>query len=193
MSSYLPLGLPGHIFVKWGKCYCTAIGTHIASQIMGNKEQHGESVSRIHRLRGQRYTVQKLDTVARQVAYQRLRYETFIKRLGWDIPATEEREYDHYDLEDTTTIHVFGVFGKKYRTEHLLGGVRVFALNSWDASMTMSEFKDAGMIPATVARELARRDHSDLIEITRLCVKRGSRLPPPATPPTLKQKGLTWR
>ncbi|GHO63524.1 hypothetical protein KSC_024160 [Ktedonobacter sp. SOSP1-52] len=154
----------------------------IASQITSNKEQHGESVSRIHRLRGQRYTVQKLGTVARQVAYQRLRYETFIERLGWDIPAKEGREYDHYDLQESAAIQLFGIFGKKSRTEYLLGGVRVFSLNSWDISMTMSEFKDAGMIPSPVLEKLASRSCTDLIEITRLCVKRGSRfLPSPST------------
>ncbi|GHO72467.1 hypothetical protein KSD_02380 [Ktedonobacter sp. SOSP1-85] len=157
-----------------------AIDTQIASQITGNKVQHGESVSRIHRLRGHRYMVQRLGSFEQHAAYQRLRHEAFIDRLGWDIPATDGREYDQYDLQESATILSFGVFGKKYRTEYFLGGVRVFALSSWDASMTMSEFRDAGMIPDPVLEKLASRPCADLIEITRLCVKRGSHFLPPA-------------
>lgn len=156
-----------------------AIDAQIASQI-SSKAQHGESVSRIHRLRGHRYMVQRLGSFEQHAAYQRLRHETFIERLGWDIPTIDGREYDHYDLQGNATIHLFGVFGKKYRAEYLLGGVRVFSLSSWDASMTMSEFRDAGMIPDSVVSKLAQRNHADLIEITRLCVKRGSRFTPPS-------------
>lgn len=131
-------------------------------QIASAQDRERVSQSSRHRFGGNSYTVQRIVSFEQQVAYQRLRYQTFIERLKWNIPATDGREHDHYDLtldlkDSISIIHSFGVFGTASRQRYLLGGVRVFALSSWDASMTMGEFQDAGMLPNDVLQRLIQR------------------------------------
>ena len=113
--------------------------------------------------------------VPRQSAYQRLRTEVFVNQLGWDIPiGTDGREYDRYDVGGGRDINVYCVYGVAHDREYLLGGIRVFRLRSWDDSMVMHEFREAGMFPDHVLQELETRyQASDLVELTRLCVLPG--------------------
>lgn len=112
----------------------------------------------------------------RKRAYQVLRAETFVKRLGWNIPLTPDgREYDRYDQRTDEAIHIHGVYGRSSReTEYLLGGVRIFHLHSWDDSMVVNEFYDAGMIPGDVLQHLKDHYHpTEYLELTRLCLQHG--------------------
>lgn len=127
--------------------------------------------------RGQLYRIRHLswNDLPRQSEYQRLRTEVFVNQLGWEIPISEDqREYDRYDIGGGQAINVYCVYGLLGDREHLLGGLRIFRLRTWDDSMVMHEFRQAGMIPDTTLRELAKRyEASDLIELTRLCVQAG--------------------
>src|SRR5438128_6813414 len=77
---------------------------------------------------------------SRQDEYQRLRAETFVRQLGWDVPIDSSgREHDRYDRELDATINVHCVSGiSRSGKEHLLAGVRVFQLDSWQDSMIMN-------------------------------------------------------
>lgn len=110
----------------------------------------------------------------RQDEYQRLRAETFVESLGWQIPVDSEgREQDHYDAEKSPEIRVYGVYGQDKQAEYLLGGVRLFSLWNWEDSMIMNEFRTLGMVHEGALRYLLTLDCRDFMEITRLCVRRG--------------------
>ncbi len=128
---------------------------------------------------GQRYCVRYLHRYdfTRHNAYQRLRAKIFVKQSGWEIPVDERgRERDRYDGLDEERIQIACVYGKgNWRgAEYLLGGVRTHILRNWDDSMTINEFHRIGMIPFSIASSLKERyDPTDLLEITRLCLRRG--------------------
>lgn len=111
----------------------------------------------------------------RQDEYQRLRATTFVEQLGWNIPVDAQgRERDYYDCLNSTSIRTYGAYGNIGSTEHLLGGIRIFALQSWDDSMIFNEFRAAGMIPDHVISDLRTQyDCHNLLEVTRFCVRRG--------------------
>lgn len=139
--------------------------------------------------REQHYRIRHLqwNDLVRQGAYQRLRTEVFVNQLGWDIPiGADQREYDRYDVGGGNDINVYCVYGVARDTEYLLGGIRIFRLRTWDDSMVMHEFRDAGMFPDHVLHELeSRYEASDLIELTRLCVQPGRWYRPLASEPAV--------
>lgn len=114
--------------------------------------------------------------VKRQNEYQRLRAQTFVDRLGWNIPVDSEgRERDHYDQRTHEVVGAHCVYGMdRTFTEHLLAGIRVFQLRDWHDSMVMNEFRSIGMIPEVIQTRL-RLDYDcdELLELTRFCVQRG--------------------
>jgi hypothetical protein len=126
---------------------------------------------------GQWYCVRHLyhyDFV-RQNAYQRLRADIFVKQLGWETPIDARgRERDRYDEMSEDRVQVSCVYGKHRNTEYLLGGVRTHMLKKWDDSMSVNEFHSVGMIPSSVVSLLKDRyDPTELLEVTRLCLRRG--------------------
>jgi len=130
---------------------------------------------------GTRYNVCSLHygEPKRLAEYQRLRGITFAERLGWQIPIDDEgKDCDRYDsVEAKSFVSSHGVYGIHDR-EHLLGGVRILKLRTWNDSMIENEFHANGMIPHDALRHLKSHYHStDLLELTRLCVH------PAATPP----------
>jgi N-acyl-L-homoserine lactone synthetase len=128
---------------------------------------------------GQWYCMRQLHRYdfVRQSAYQRLRAEIFVKQLGWEIPVDARgRERDHYDEMSEDRVQASCVYGKgnKKGAECLLGGVRTLILKNWDDSMTVNEFQHVDMVPASIIDLLKDRyDPTDLLEITRLCLRRG--------------------
>ncbi|HEY1353429.1 MAG TPA: hypothetical protein VGF67_27790 [Ktedonobacteraceae bacterium] len=133
---------------------------------------------------GRRYGVRRLSwgDAARHDEYQRLRASIFVHQLGWDIPVDERgRERDCYDWQENALVSMHCVYGQgQDNAEYLLGGVRVFDLETWDDSMVMHEFYDAGMIPGSVLQTLEKHyDCRTLLELTRLCVRRGRWYAPP--------------
>lgn len=135
---------------------------------------------------GQQYRVRRLAWTdhSRQRAYQRLRREIFVDQLGWDIYVDDEGcEVDRYDIGGkATSIHtVYAVTNGMM--EHLLGGLRIFQLRTWDDSMLFHEFKDAGMVPARAINALcARHAPTELLEVSRFAVQQGRYFLPPSQP-----------
>jgi N-acyl-L-homoserine lactone synthetase len=130
---------------------------------------------------GLRYGIRALqkEDANRLAEYQHLRGETFVQRLGWQIPLDAEgREADRYDKrENYSFVSAHCVYGINHQ-EHLLGGIRIFTLRDWSDSMVENEFHTVGMLPKHVLhllRSLYRC--TDLLELTRLCVQ------PSPTPP----------
>lgn len=127
------------------------------------------------RERGVTYRVRKLawNDGARHAAFQRLRGEVFVRQLGWPIPLEPDgREADRYDIGGGRTISVHCVYGlDEMGGEHLLAGLRIFTLRTWDDAMLTHEFSRSGMIPAEVLAGLRERFAADeLLELTRLCL-----------------------
>lgn len=115
-----------------------------------------------------------------QQEYQRLRTEVFVKQLHWAIPVTDGCERDRYDVP-SQSVNVFCIYGRLRGdpvSNRLLGGCRIFSLQSWEESMVMNEFRDAGMIPDHVLAQLQERyPDTPFIEVTRLCVRRKQHMP----------------
>jgi N-acyl-L-homoserine lactone synthetase len=126
---------------------------------------------------GASYRVQRVDwrDSARQGAYQRLRAEIFVHQLGWALPLDDGCERDRYDHAGNEHISVHTVSGlDESGAEHLLVGVRVFRLRTWDDAMLMHEFADIGMIDRDVIQRLTGQyDALRVLELTRLCVRPG--------------------
>jgi hypothetical protein len=128
---------------------------------------------------GQWYCVRQLHRYdfVRQSAYQRLRAEIFVKQLGWKIPMDARgRECDHYDEMSEDRVQVSCIYGKgnKRNVECLLGGVRTLIPRNWDDSMAVNDFHLINMIPSSIVNLLKERyDPTSLLEITRLCLRRG--------------------
>jgi len=119
------------------------------------------------------YRVRHLSSdIPRLNEYQRLRAAIFAHGRGWQIPVDEHgRERDRYDEPDERWYtNSFGVYGEDV-SEHLLGGVRVLSLPTWDHSMVMNEF--ASMFHESALRTLRSMRSQDILEITRFCVRRG--------------------
>ena len=138
------------------------------------------------REQGRRYGVHRLGwgDAERHDEYQRLRASIFVHQFGWNIPVNEKgRERDIYDQQKNASVSMHCVYGiGQDKAEHLLGGVRIFDLESWNDSMVMREFHDAGMIPGNVLQFLERQYNCRaLLELTRLCVQRGRWYPSPGT------------
>jgi hypothetical protein len=77
---------------------------------------------------------------------------------------------------DEDRVQIACVYGKGNQrgAEYLLGGVRTLILRNWDDSMTTNEFYHIGMIPLPIVNQLKERyNPTDLLEITRLCLRRG--------------------
>jgi N-acyl-L-homoserine lactone synthetase len=127
------------------------------------------------RIHGIRYRVRELDwrDQARHAAYQRLRGHIFVHQLGWRLALEPDgREVDRYDIGGGRAITVHCIYGMDERTEreHLLAGMRIFHLRTWDDSMLTHEFASAGMVPPGVLEELdARFAPTELLDLTRLC------------------------
>jgi hypothetical protein len=130
-------------------------------------------------VQGQQYSVRQLhcSDYQRQRDYQRLRAKIFVEQFGWQIPVDSKgRERDRYDEMDDSLVRVCCVYGRGYyrKAECLLGGVRTLILRDWEDSMTMNEFHTIGMIPTSVVRSLEQAyNPAHLLEITRLCLRRG--------------------
>lgn len=147
----------------------------IASRIFVPSKQPTGDTCPVWREDGHRYHIRRIPwwDSARQAAFQRLRAQVFVGKLGWDIPVSlDGREYDRYDGGGGRAITVEGVFGADDEgVEHLLAGVRIFQLRTWDDSMLAHEFMQNGMVPAGILDQLdARFEPSELLELTRLCV-----------------------
>lgn len=133
---------------------------------------------------GRHYGVRRLSwsDTQRHDEYQRLRASIFVHQLGWSIPVDERgRERDCYDWQADVPVSMHCVYGVGHDGgEHLLAGVRVFDLETWGDSMMMHEFREAGMLPGGVLQLLERcYDCRALLELTRLCVRRGRWYIPP--------------
>ncbi len=123
------------------------------------------------------YRVRTLDWSEweRHAAFQRLRGDVFVKQLRWPIPLEADgREADRYDIGGGKAISIHCVYGVDDQGgEHLLGGLRIFKLRSWDDAMLAHEFASSGMIPPHVLSQLEERFAADqLTEITRFCMIR---------------------
>jgi len=132
---------------------------------------------------GQQYCVRHVDwqDSVRLDEYQKLRADIFVRQFGWSIPIDSQgRERDRYDQSGDPTISIHAVYGVCYpHSEHFLGGGRIFQLRTWNDSMVMNEFYDAGMIPNHVLRLLENHyDCHDILEFSRVCVRRGRRYIP---------------
>jgi len=125
-------------------------------------------------------TLARQDT-QRHDAYQRLRADIFVTHMHWKIPLdVYGREHDRYDQEnETVTMHC--VFGKETSTEHILGGVRLIAMQRWQDSMLFNEFSASHFIPADILKKLLDLDCRTFLEITRFCVQQGRWYSPPLT------------
>ena len=125
---------------------------------------------------GARFRVRSLhrDDHEQHMSYQRLRAEIFGAQLRWQVVVTPDgREIDRYDQCDDPTIQAHTVSLVEGDEEHLVGGVRTFALCSWEASMVMQEFRVAGMFSDEVLGSLQEAYQAEkLLEVTRLCVQR---------------------
>lgn len=127
------------------------------------------------REQGQDYLVRSVswNDIARQDEYQRLRAEVFVQQFGWKVPVDSSgRERDRYDSIKDPTVSVYGVYGKGERSEVLLGGIRIFSLQTWEDSMACREFREAEIIPENVIQKLEIIDCRNILELTRFCLAR---------------------
>jgi N-acyl-L-homoserine lactone synthetase len=159
-----------------------------ACSLIHVEERGGSRTQWLLRTDAQFYRAQRLDwnDTNRQASYQRLRGDVFVNQLGWNLKLDPDgSERDRYDIGGGEAITSYGVFGiTPQGAEHLLGGVRVFTLRTWDDSMFMHEFSKVGMIPQALRTRLETRfDPSQFIELTRLCVRAGRRYVPTAKYP----------
>lgn len=141
-----------------------------------------ETMTRIS-VEPEHYLIRRLswDDTSRQDAYQRLRADIFVKQFQWKIPLDEfGRERDRYDMQHMPHVSSHCVYGiqKKEEVEHeiLLGGIRVFQLETWADSMVAQDFYQTGMVPLEVLQILEKQyDVSRSLELNRICVKREKR------------------
>ncbi|GAC1447068.1 MAG: hypothetical protein PVSMB4_01290 [Ktedonobacterales bacterium] len=146
-------------------------------QLDGRSDQHDEM-----EIEGRRYRVCQVDwrDEERHRAYQRLRAEVFVRQLGWDVPVDDDGcERDRYDIASDPRVVVRTVEGVEPNgTAHLLAGIRVFRLRTWDDSMLMHEFREAGMVPPALVQYLTDRfSGPELLELTRFCSRSGRWFP----------------